>query len=431
MTANADGAARRILILGAGYAGLTAAQAVGKALHGRRNYQVLLVDRRDSHELKPKLPEAVGEWTDCSVQVPIRDVLDPDYVRFFQTDVTDVDPAKHVVFTEDGALPYWRLVIALGAQPDFAPDGQVMPGAAEVAIAPYNQGAACHLRHHMAQVVEEASLQSSEEERDALLTVVVAGAGFVGVEMAGQLADRLKQLKAQYNLPAQVGRVILVEPRPGVLGFEPELDHDALDGLVAQGVDVRLGAGLAQAWPDRVRLSDGTEIRTRTLVWTGGVRGTALAASLGLPTDDKGHIHVDASLRVRGWPDVYAIGDGARCPALDQRPELVNSGQSAVAQGRFVARAIQAETHGKAVPVYVASSRGAAVLLGYRRAVARLGPWTPPVHRGARWVKQLPTLEHLWRIGGVPLLRRHWSSTILPLITPRRLRSRAGAHIEI
>ncbi len=428
MVGRAGGDFRNILVLGAGYAGLTAAQALGKALRGRPDYQVVLVDRRDSHELKPKLPEAVGEWTDCVVQVPIRDVLDPAQVRFLETGVTGADPAEHVVFTEQGALPYWRLVIALGAQPDFAPDGRVIPGVADVAIAPYSQGAACHLRHHLAQVVEEASLQSAEQEREALLTVVVAGAGFVGVEMAGQLADRLKQLKARYNLPAQAGGVILVERRSGVLGFEPDLDHDALDGLVLQGVDVRLGVRLAQAWPDRVRLSDGTEIRTPTLVWTGGVRGTTPAASLGLPTDDKACIYVDATLRVRGWPDVYAIGDGAQCAALDDRPELVNSGQSAVAQGRFVARAIMAETHGKAVPVYRPSTRGAVVLLGYDRAVARLGPWAP-VHRGARWLKQLPTLEHLWRVGGVPLLRQHWSSTILPLISAHRPRTRAGAHI--
>ena len=85
----------------------------------------------------------------------------------------------------------------------------------------------------------------------------------------------------------------------------------------------------------------------------------------------------------RGWPDVYAIGDGAECVTLDDRPELVNSGQSAVAQGRFGERAILAETHGNGVPVYRPSSRGAVVLLGYRRAVARLGPWASVPWRGA------------------------------------------------
>src|SRR5579884_2456140 len=183
-----------IVVIGAGYGGLTAARALGSALRHDHEHPVILVDAHDYHELKPKLPEALGASIDCDVQVPVRAVLDTDSVAFVQSAVTGVDPQAHVVQTEAGPLPYWRLVWALGGEPDFAPAGIPIPGVAETAIAPYSRGQACRLRHHLRTLVEQAAAATSAEDRCSMLTILVAGGGFVGVEVAGELADRLVDL---------------------------------------------------------------------------------------------------------------------------------------------------------------------------------------------------------------------------------------------
>src|SRR5579875_3152493 len=168
---------RPIVILGAGYGGLTTARALGQALRGNSAHPVMLVDAHDYHELKPKIPEAVGEWTDCSVQVPVREILDDWSVTFVQARVTGVDLRDHTVQSANGPLPYWRLVWAMGGQPDFSPGGQIIPGLDENAIAPYSHGQACRLRHHLGGLVQQAALASSPADRRPLVTVVVAGAG--------------------------------------------------------------------------------------------------------------------------------------------------------------------------------------------------------------------------------------------------------------
>lgn len=408
---------RHIVVLGAGYAGLAAARILGRALRHSSAYDVILVDRNDYHELKPKLPEAVGEWTDCQVQVPIRDTLVKLPVSFAQAQITGLDPQARWVLTDSGILRYWRLIWALGAQPDLLPGGQTIPGLAEIAIAPYSREQACRLRRQLGTLVRHAAALLGRAERRPFLTVVVAGGGFVGMEIAGELMDRLKSLTRRYGLAPQEPRVLLVESRSNLLGFDSRLSAAALKILRAKGVEVRLGVRLTEVRRDHVRLSDGSRVDSYIPVWTGGIRGNSLVAGSTLAMDEQDRIWVDAQLRAANQPEIYAVGDGARSRTLDHHPELGSSGQAAVDQGQAVARAILAEIEGRKPRPYRPRSRGTVVLLGHREAIARIGPWAPlrPV---APWLKQVPLIEHLWRLGGLRLVARHWHSTILPLLAP-------------
>src|SRR5690606_36742993 len=139
---------------------------------------------------------------------------------------------------------------------------------------------------------------------------------------------------------------------------------------------------------------------TRTVVWAGGVRGLPLAKACGFTTDARDRIWVDATLRSVDWPEIYAIGDGARSDYLELRPALAGSGQAAAGQGAAVARAILAEIRGNAPRPYYLSKRGVVTLVAHRDAVAHVGPWAPlrPV---APWLKQIAVLRHLRSLGGV------------------------------
>lgn len=407
-----------IVILGAGYGGLTAARALGRSFRGDPEHPVILVDANGFQELKPKIPEAVGEWIDCAVRVPLEEILDPQSVTFVQAVVKGVDLAGRVVETEAGPLPYWRLVWALGGQPDFSPGGQTIPGLVETAIAPYSHGQACRLRHHLGALAQRAGSIPTSDNRRALLTVVVAGGGFVGAEMAGVLADRLALLASRYDLDPSETRVVLAEPKEALIGFDAVLGRAALAKLRSKGVDVRVGVGVREATPHHVLLTDNSILATHTLVWTAGLRGHRLAEMTEFVLDERGRIHTDASLHAIGLREVYVIGDGAHAPVLEPRPDLVNSAQAAVEEGAFVARAILSEVRGKTVPQYLPRSKGTVILLWHRTAVARVGPFAP-LGWIAPWLKQVPTLEHLWNVGGPRLVAHHLNSTLLPLIAPR------------
>lgn len=411
----------RIVVLGAGFGGLVAARTLGQRLSPSSPYEVVLLDRSEAHELKPKLPEAVGAWIDCTVHVPVQDVLADQPVRFIQAEVQGLNPETHEVITSEGPLSYWRLVWALGALPDFQPNGQSIPGLSpELAIAPYNAGQACRLRRQIGGFLAQAATLPPAE-RQPLLTVVIGGGGFVGTEMAGQLADRLAALAKRYQIPDEEIRLILVEPRLRLLAdFDERLGRAAARTLAAKGVDLRLGVGLAEIQPDHILLSDGARIDTRTVVWAGGVRGLPLAKASGFTTDARDRIWVNATLQSVDWPEIYAIGDSARSDYLERIPTLAGSGQAAAGQGAAVARAILAETRGEAPRPYHLPKRGVVTLVGHRDAVAHVGPWAPlqPV---APWLKQAAMLSHLRHLGGVRLVRRHWHSTLLPLVAPDRV----------
>jgi NADH dehydrogenase len=183
------------------------------------------------------------------------------------------NPATQEVITREGPLSYWRLIWALGAQPDFQPQRrQVLGLSPELAIAPYNTGQACRLRRQIGGYLAQAATLSPTE-RQPLLTVVISGGSFVGTEIAGQLADRLAGLSKHHQIPDKEIRLVLVEPCSRLFAdFDERLGQAAGRILSVKGVSLRFGVGLAVIYPDHVLLSDGTRIDTHTVVWAGGVR---------------------------------------------------------------------------------------------------------------------------------------------------------------
>lgn len=172
---------------------------------------------------------------------------------------------------------------------------------------------------------------------DGRFTAVVIGAGFTGREVATELVDRLRAVAAPLGAAAQV-RVVLVE-RETVIG--PELGEgprpQIAEALSVLGVEQRLGVSLESAAPDRVRLSDGTEIAACTAVWTAGMVASPLTAHVPAARDRLGRLHVDRYLRVDGVPDVYAAGDTAAALA-ENGHHVMQSCQHAVPQGKFAGR---------------------------------------------------------------------------------------------
>lgn len=370
-----------ILIVGGGFAGIwCAAGAVRTAQRACKGLRVTLVDAGDDLVIRPRLYEAEPE----RMRVPLDRILGPIGVRRVAATVTGIDTARRRVSAvrRDGSvteMSYDRLVLAAGSRL-VAP---AVPGAEhlfDVDTLP----AAAALYAHLRRVAAGPDAGP--------LTAVVVGAGFTGIEVATELASRLRDLAGD-----RPTRIVLVEREP-VVG--PELGDgprpEILRALAASGVQVHLGTSVTTIDETGVTLSDGTTIRTRTVVWTGGMRANPLTEQVPGQRDELGRLHVDDHLEVVGVPGVYAAGDTAAAIA-EPGHVVMQSCQHAVPQGKFVGVNVASDLLGlPRVPFapdpYVTcldlGAYGAVLTTGWDREVAQTGAAAKALKRSinAEWI---------------------------------------------
>jgi NADH dehydrogenase len=360
----------RIVIVGAGFAGFNAARELCRLAHGRA--EIVLVNPTDYSLYTPLLPEvAAGLLDPRDVTVSLPAAL-PE-VRLLLAEATRVDlDGRQVHFCDaegrTGAVAYHRLVLAVGSVNKLLP----VPGVAEHAHGFRGIPEALYLRDHMTRQLELADASDDPYERAARTTFVVVGAGYTGTEVA---AHGVLYTDILYRRHPRLGdyrpRWHLIEVADRVLPeLDPRLSSTAEIVLRHRGVDIQTGMTIDEATPDGVRLSDGTVIETRTIVWCVGVRPDPLIADLRRPTIHD-RLVVDEYLTVPGYPNVYACGDAAAVPDLTRPGEITTmTAQHAVRQGRQVARNIAARYGmGQARP-YKHRDLGFVVDLGGSKAAA-------------------------------------------------------------
>jgi NADH dehydrogenase len=337
----------RIVIVGGGFAGFHAARRLSRRLGGTA--EVVVASTTDYFLYLPLLPQVAGGVLDPR-RVTISLARKLPGVRLVPGEVDTVDLRRRRVGYrvwdgQRGELEYERLVLAAGSVHKLLP----IPGVAENAHGFRGVPEALYLRDHLIRQLELAAATGDPEERAARMTFVVVGAGYTGTEVAahGQLLTRALARR----LPGLAGaqpRWLLLDIAPRVL---PEL-AERLSGTAARvlrrrGVEIRLETTVEEATGDRVALSDGEQVPTRTLVWCVGVRPDPLVAALGLPTR-QGRLVVDEFLSVPGYPEVFACGDAAAAPDLSRSGQdgpgaiAPMTAQHATRQGRAVARNIAA-----------------------------------------------------------------------------------------
>ncbi|GAA3120167.1 NAD(P)/FAD-dependent oxidoreductase [Streptosporangium carneum] len=344
---------QRIVIVGGGFAGFTAARTLSGLARGA--VEIVLINPTDYFLYLPLLPEvAAGILDPRKVAIPLSGACSG--VRHLLGTVDSVDAENRRLSYTDAEggrrdLGYDRLVLAVGSVNKLLP----VPGVAEHAHGFRSIAEALYLRDHLIRQIELADASDDPKEREARCTFVVVGAGYTGTEVAaqGQLLT-LDARKRRHGLRDQPVRWILADLAPRIL---PELDErlsqTAHHTLSERGVEIRTGTSVAEATSAGVRLSDGEFVPTRSLIWCVGVRPDPLVQSLGLPTE-KGRLLVDEYLNVPGHPEIFACGDAAAVPDL-------------TSPGRYTAMTAQhASRQGKRVAHNVAASYGRGERRPYR-----------------------------------------------------------------
>ncbi len=298
------------LVVGGGYAGSMVAKLVG-----RRG--ATIVSPENFMLFTPLLPEAAsGTLEPRHVVVPLR--LMCPHAELILGRMTRLDVERRTVAVETAESPlevgFERLVLALGSVSRVLP----VPGLAEHGHGFRDLADAIALRNHVLRRLEAADAAGEAEEAARHLAFVFVGAGYAGVEALAELSDLVRDALRHYpRLRAVPQRWVLVDAAPKILPEIPSrLGDYAADQLRRRGVEIHVSTRLESATTRGVRLSDGAEIATGTLVWTAGVRPPPFLAELGLPLDERGRIVVDEHLRVAGHDAIFALGDCAAVPNL-------------------------------------------------------------------------------------------------------------------
>ena len=320
------------LILGGGFGGAWVARLLGKR-------GATIVSPENFMLYTAMLPEAAsGTLEPRHVVVPLRLMCPRSQLVLGRVEALEEDHRRVQVRTEEGLIwiGFERLVVAIGSIARTL----AIPGLPEHGRGFKDLADAISLRNHVLQRLEAAAAASTESHREQELTFVFVGAGYAGVEALAELSGLVGDALRHYpELRGTPQRWVLVDAAPRILPEVPtRLGEYAAEELRRRGVDIRVGTTLSAAGPHSVELSDGDTIATSTLVWTAGVRANPLLAELGLPLDDHGRVRVDATLRVEGRQEVFALGDCAAVPneATPDHSDPPTS-QHALRQARCVA----------------------------------------------------------------------------------------------
>ncbi len=368
--------AHRVLIIGAGFAGLNAAKQLGRA-----DVAVTVIDRRNFHLFQPLLYQvATGALSPGEIASPIRNVLHRQKnTSVLLAEVSDIDPAaKRVTFADGGTCDYDTLVIATGSthhyfgHPEweqFAPGLKTIENATEI-------------RGRILHAFEFAERENDPTLRAAQMTFVIVGGGPTGVELAGALAEIANDtLRHDFRrIDPRQSHIYLIEGSDRLLPpFDPKLSAEAQDALQKLGVQVHTKSvvteldanGVMVKFPDH-----SARIESKTVIWAAGVQASALSKVVnerfGLTGDRAGHVPVQPDLTIPGHPEVFVIGDMAS--VQNGGKPLPGVAPVAIQQGAYVGKAIRARLAGQPVKPFQYWDKGSLATIGRGEAAAQIGP---------------------------------------------------------
>jgi len=364
----------RIVILGGGFAGMHTAECLEKKLRTDFSITITLINATNALLFTPMLAEVAGSSLEPShISTPLRSAL--HRTEFIRGMVRQVDLEKHLVtLDKEGAaglrsVPYDQLVFALGSVSNYF-------GMANIEKRAFNFKSlldAIRIRNHVIEMFERADREPDAHLRSWLLTFVIAGGGFAGVELAGALNDFARGILVDYpTLHPQELNVVLVHSRDRIL---PELSESlaryAQEKMELRGVTFRLNTRITGAGDDVVSTGDG-EIRTKTLVWTAGTAPNPLLQSMAIKKDKRGAVIVNDNLSVPGHAGLWAIGDCAAVKDARTGQMCPPTAQFALREAEVLASNIIAGINGQPARAFHFDSLGALCVVGHQTACAEL-----------------------------------------------------------
>ena len=380
-----------VVIVGAGFAGLTAAKRLQNA-----PVRITLVDRNNYHLFQPLLYQvAIAGLVPSQIAYPLRTIFrNQKNLTFQMGEVMSVDLASRFVKLNGSVIAYDYLILAVGGETNFFGMDSVKENGFQIK----DIESAVDTRNHLLKMFENASREADVEKRKAMLTFVVVGGGPTGIETSGALAELISHvMKKEYPaLDIREARVLLLEAGSALIASFPDgLRQATLRLLEKKNVEVMFNAKLEDYNGQRVTLGNGIQIEANTLIWTAGVKAAGITSRLGVQVAGSGRVRTGATLQLDNHSNVYTVGDAAYLETGNGQP-LPMLSTVAIQQGNLAAENIQRAIKGLEQKVFQYKDPGLLATIGRNAAVARI--WGLSFSGFIAWL--IWVVLHIYRIIG-------------------------------
>lgn len=363
---------QNIVVVGAGYAGVSATKFLAKKFKKDTDVTITLIDRHSYHTMMTELHEVAGGRVEPeAIQYDLQRLFSrKKNVKLVTDTVTGIDKENKVVKTLAGSYPFDQLILGMGGEPnDFG-----TPGVKENGFTLWSFDDAVKIRHHIEATVAKAAIEPDAEVRKAMLTFVVCGSGFTGIEMVGELIDWKDRLAKDAKIDPDEITLMVVEAMPTILNMLSRNDAAKAERyLEKKNVQLLLNSPIVEVAADHIKLKDGSKVPTHTLIWTAGVKATSDAADFGLEAARGSRLVANEYMQAKGYEDknIYIIGDLVYYEETPNTPtpQIV---QAAEQTGHTAAANIVADIKGGEKHAFKGNYQGFMVSIGAKWGVANL-----------------------------------------------------------
>ncbi|MCL0080940.1 NAD(P)/FAD-dependent oxidoreductase [Peptococcaceae bacterium] len=387
---------QNIVILGAGYGGIRAAQRLCDLIGNQDHFNIILINKHKYHLLMTKLHEyAAGTSSADDIMIPINKLLKGYNVKFITKYVDGIDIESRTVLLDQGEtkIPFEYLVTALGSEAEYFN----IEGLQQNSFSLSGLKSSGEIRQRLQQDLSVSIAGQSDSKE---LSFVIGGGGPTGVELAGELADQLIQFRKKHNIDAGKHKIIIIEGCKELLpGMADKTSQYAKRTLEQKGVEIVSGEFVNKVTPADIYLLSGNKIKYAYFIWTGGVRGNQILTKSGIKTDQRGRVLVNRYLQYAEDKKIYAVGDCALVKNPETKKPMPPTAQVALKQGDLVAGNIYADITGRKKKVFCPDFKAALVTVG---RTCGLGEIESVKLKGstALWLKKISLLKYRYEVGG-------------------------------
>lgn len=414
---------KKIVILGGGYAGVKAGKSLHKIFKNDDSVEITLIDRKPYHTLMTELHEVAGHRTEPdAIKIDLRTIFKGRKVKVVTDSINGVDFEKRELKSDNRTYAYDYLLIACGS--DSNSFG--IEGIDEHAFTLWSYEDAIKIREHVENMFALAAIEENEEKRKQLLTFAVVGGGFTGVEMVGELGEAKDHLSEKYGIDKNEVTIYNIEATPRILNtLKDEKQITKVENRYKKlGVQLLKNAALVKATEEGFALKDGTEIKTKTLIWGAGIKVSNFVGKLGLDAGRAGRVVVNEFMQSLQHENVFLAGDNVHYEDQDgPLPQIVEAAEQS---GHTAAENIGALINKTEMHKHKQNYHGFMVSIGSRYAVSdnnglKFNGWL------AVLVKHMVNFYYLFTVSGVAQLFEYWRNEFFHV---KNNRSFLGGHFS-
>lgn len=362
----------KIVVLGSGFGGMEAVVELEERLREKNDISITLISDQNFTLFTPLLPQVVSSFIEPRhIEQEVRDIRRDKKFRFIRDIVTGFELDRKTVRLSEGDIPYDYLVIALGSTTNYFR----VPGAEENTFPIKTLQDSLELRDHIIDVFEYADHEENPEFQKELLTFVIVGGGYTGVETVAELHDFIcgPKAKSYRGINPKDIRIVLVEAMDKILeGFDQDLAKRAQKRLLKEGIEIKTKAMVTRCFPDGIEINNRETIKAGIVVWTAGVKANSVLDSLPVRKGKFGRILVNDYMQIPEFPEVYAVGDNAIIEGSNPAKSSQPLAPVAMHGGRVAAQNIANSIENKPPVEYSFAPSGLLISLGKNDAVIKI-----------------------------------------------------------